>query len=295
MAACTTAAATLEQRGSVISANAAARRTRCRDVDRRTDGSAIGRDPRRDSRRSAARARARSTLEYRAFDTRTHHHLTPMLAKEDVGDPASRSPDVRAVRRDRIVGMADELVEAWRERRAHHARDQRLPDLPVSARSDPPMPASCSSLRPNSHNRSDSRLRYLRIVGCTASPVSSSGANAASSLARRHTVRADVERRRRCGGAGDGPAREQPFDGLEAIHCRLRRSTSFIVGDLDLRLGISWVKAGEARMLTLNSSRWMPCVSSAIDRRPSQTERAQTERRSSARRRCRMPLREATL
>ena len=49
----------------------------------------------------------------------------------------------------------------WR----YQARDQRLPVLPVSARSEPLTPAACSSLRPISHNRSDRRFRYATIVG----------------------------------------------------------------------------------------------------------------------------------
>lgn len=40
----------------------------------------------------------------------------------------------------------------------YHAREKRLPALPVSARSEPLRPASCSSFRPNSHNRSESRF-----------------------------------------------------------------------------------------------------------------------------------------
>ena len=40
----------------------------------------------------------------------------------------------------------------------YHARENRLPALPVSARNEPLTPASCSSLRPNSHNRSESRF-----------------------------------------------------------------------------------------------------------------------------------------
>lgn len=41
----------------------------------------------------------------------------------------------------------------------YQARENRLPALPVTSRSDPLTPASCSSLRPNSQSRSESRFR----------------------------------------------------------------------------------------------------------------------------------------
>ena len=47
----------------------------------------------------------------------------------------------------------------------YQAREKRLPALPVTSRSDPLTPASCSSLRPNSQSRSDRRLTYARIAG----------------------------------------------------------------------------------------------------------------------------------
>jgi hypothetical protein len=40
----------------------------------------------------------------------------------------------------------------------YHARENRLPAFPVTSRSEALTPASCSSLRPNSHNRSESRF-----------------------------------------------------------------------------------------------------------------------------------------
>ena len=42
--------------------------------------------------------------------------------------------------------------------RAYHAREKRLPVFPVTLRSEPLTPASCSSFRANSHRRSESRF-----------------------------------------------------------------------------------------------------------------------------------------
>ena len=47
----------------------------------------------------------------------------------------------------------------------YQAREKRLPAFPVTSRSDPLTPASCSSFRPKSQSTSDNLLTYDRIAG----------------------------------------------------------------------------------------------------------------------------------
>src|SRR6266511_2640501 len=73
-------------------------------------------------------------------------------------------------------------------RAPYQAREKRLPALPVASRSEALTPASCSSLRPNSHSRSDKRFTYASRGGWTTAPASCNRTSARS--ARRQTVRA---------------------------------------------------------------------------------------------------------
>ena len=71
------------------------------------------------------------------------------------------SPDARRAgiaRHAATMRAVDPSRTALHRASRYQARENRLPVLPVTSRSEPLTPASCSSLRPNSHNRSDRRL-----------------------------------------------------------------------------------------------------------------------------------------
>ena len=108
---------------------------------------------------NALRANARVAITGEGTLRRPQHRARCGTVHDHAGtghnhDERSQS-GVRAIRGECV----------WNRCPRYHARDQRLPVLPVSARSEPLTPAACSSLRPISHNRSDRRFRYATIVG----------------------------------------------------------------------------------------------------------------------------------
>ena len=152
---------------------------------------------------------------------------------------------------------------------AHHAREKRLPVLPVASRSEPLTPASCSSLRPNSHKqigqaihvgqnrRLDDRAGFLqpheRALGAAADRA-------------RHVVG-----RRGAMLARNRPVAEHALDRFDPMHfggepIDERPDRSTICG-----FGLSAGVASDEPIL--NRSCWMPFVNAAISA-SSQIDRA---------------------
>jgi hypothetical protein len=129
----------------------------------------------------------------------------------------------------------------------------------VTARSEPLTPASSSSLRPNSHSRSERRLRYARIAGCTGSPDSTSRTTPRS--ARRQIVRAMSKAAAAVCSPEIDQSETMPSSASRRCTSAVRRSTiSSAIGTCGFGLcgGVAIADP------TLNSSRCTECVNALI-------------------------------
>ena len=122
----------------------------------------------------------------------------------------------RADCQQRDADSRDEALPACRVAARHHAREKRLPVLPVTARSDPLTPASCSSLRPNSHEQ----IRQTVDVGQDArldddAVLLKAHQRALGAAADRPR---DVERRGGAMFARDRPVAQHALDRLDPVH-----------------------------------------------------------------------------
>ena len=160
----------------------------------------------------------------RARDCATHALAAVTTHEQDAEPDVARGPD--------------------RHRRRHQARDKRLPVLPVTARSDPLTPASCSSFRPKIHSRSDRRLRYGRIDGLhRRRPTRRAGRRLARHAGRSCAPRRT--RRRPSMSPGTDQSDSHAVDGLEAMHL-VREALHHL--DLDRHLGLRTLgRRGERR------------------------------------------------
>ena len=73
--------------------------------------------------------------------------------------PSAHAEDWVYLGQAHVDGQHDhDNIEVGAASGRYQAREKRLPVLPVTSRSEPLTPASFSSLRPNSHSRSDRRF-----------------------------------------------------------------------------------------------------------------------------------------